>query len=342
MKRLLHRWTNYGPEKLTPKPRPTRLLKKCSRCFKDDGNIYLRTLHRLLSRERREMIWGLACVAPALVGFFLWQIGPILGSLLIAFTDWTVANTPHWIGLSNFGRMFLADPLFYKSLSVTGIYAAVSVSLNLSFALVLALLLNQKIFGLTFFRTIFYLPSTVPAIASSVLWLWLFNPEFGLFNSMLSGLGLPKQQWIYDENSVLASLILMNLWTVGPLMVIFLAGLQTIPKYLYEAVNVDGGNAWHKFRHITLPLLTPTILFNLILSIIDTFQVFTQPYVMTQGGPNNASLLYVLYLYRKAFQEYDMGYASALAWVLFLIIATISFVVLQTSRRWVFYVGGSE
>jgi len=306
------------------------------------SNKLLKKSQRLITRERREMIWGLICVAPALAGFLLWQVGPIVGSLVIAFTDWTVANTPHWIGLSNFQRMFFADPLFYKSLSVTGIYAATGVFLNLSFALALALLLSQKIFGLTFFRTIFYLPSTVPAIASSVLWLWLFNPEFGLFNSILAGLGLPKQQWIYDENSVLASLILMNLWSVGPLMVIFLAGLQTIPKYLYDAVAVDGGNAWHKFRYVTLPLLTPTILFNLILSIIDTFQVFTQPYVMTQGGPNNASLLYVLYLYRKAFQEYDMGYASALAWVLFLIIALISFVVLQTSRRWVFYVGGSE
>jgi multiple sugar transport system permease protein len=288
------------------------------------------------------MLWALLCVAPALAGFLLWQIGPIVGSLIIAFTDWTVANTPHWVGLSNFSRMFSADPLFYKSLSVTGIYAAASVSLNLSFALALALLLNQRIFGLTFFRTIFYLPSTVPAIASSVLWLWLFNPEFGLFNSILTGLGLPKQQWIYDENSVLWSLILMNLWTVGPLMVIFLAGLQTIPKHLYEAAEVDGANPWHKFRHITLPLLTPTILFNLILSIIDTFQIFTQPYVMTQGGPNNASLLYVLYLYRKAFQEYEMGYASALAWILFLIIAAISFLVLRSSRRWVFYVGGDE
>ena len=297
---------------------------------------------RRKQKRRREEIWALAFVAPALLGFLLWQLGPILGSFGIAFTNWTVANTPRFVGLSNFERMFLHDPLFYQSLSITVVYAVASVSLSLLFALALALLLNQKIRGRTFFRTIFYLPSTLPAIASSVLWLWLFNPDFGLLNAVLVAVGLPKQQWIYDEATVLPSLVLMNLWTVGPLMVIFLAGLQSIPRYLYEAVEIDGGNSWHKLRHITLPLLTPTILFNLILSIIETGQAFTQPYIMTQGGPNNASLLYVLYLYRKAFQEYEMGYASALAWVLFVLLATVSFLVLRTSRRWVFYAGGNE
>jgi multiple sugar transport system permease protein len=185
------------------------------------------------------------------------------------------------------------------------------------FAFGLALLLNQKLRGGSIFRTIFYLPSIVPAIASSVLWLWLFNPDFGLLNAILSTFGIPKQQWIYDESTVLPSLIFMNLWGVGPMMIIFLAGLHGIPKQLYEAVEVDGGKTLHKLWHITIPMLTPTILFNLILSIIDTLQAFTQPYVMTQGGPNNGSLLYVLYLYRKAFQEYEMGYAAALAWVLF-------------------------
>jgi multiple sugar transport system permease protein len=290
--------------------------------------------------HRNETLWGILCVAPAVLGFLLWQLGPIVGSLLIAFTDWTVANSPHWIGTRNFQRMFFHDELFLKSLSVTAIYALFSVPLSMAFAFILALLLNQKLQGRSIFRTIFYLPSTVPAIASSVLWLWLFNPEFGLLNAILSMFGIPKQQWIYDENSVLPSLIIMNLWGVGPMMIIFLAGMQGIPKYLYEAVEVDGGRAIHKLWHITIPMLTPTILFNLILSIIDTFQAFTQPYVMTQGGPNNASLLYVLYLYRKAFQEYEMGYAAALSWILFLIIAVISFLVLRTSRRWVYYEGG--
>jgi multiple sugar transport system permease protein len=259
---------------------------------------------------------------------------------LIAFTDWTVAGSPHWVGGQNFHRMFFQDELFLKSLSVTVIYALVSVPLSMLFAFGLALLLNQKLRGGSIFRTIFYLPSIVPAIASSVLWLWLFNPDFGLLNAMLSTLGIPKQQWIYDESTVLPSLIFMNLWGVGPMMIIFLAGLQGVPKQLYEAVEVDGGKGIHKLWHVTIPMLTPTILFNLILSIIDTLQTFTQPYVMTQGGPNNGSLLYVLYLYRKAFQEYEMGYAAALAWILFVIIALISFVVLRTSNRWVHYEGG--
>jgi multiple sugar transport system permease protein len=290
--------------------------------------------------HRSEALWGICCVAPAVLGFFLWQLGPILGSLLISFTDWTVANSPSWIGPKNFQRMLFHDDLFWKSLFVTGLYTLFSVPLSIALAFFLALLLHQKLKGRAIFRTIFYLPSTVPAIASSVLWLWLFNPQFGLLNAFLSMLGIPKQPWIYDESTVLPSLILMNLWSVGPMMIVFLAGLQGIPKHLYEAVEVDGGKAIHKLWHITIPMLTPTILFNLILSIIDTLQAFTQPYVMTQGGPNNASLLYVLYLYRKAFQEYQMGYAAALAWVLFVIIAVISFLVLRTSRKWVFYEGG--
>ncbi|HEY0790211.1 MAG TPA: sugar ABC transporter permease [Chthoniobacterales bacterium] len=290
--------------------------------------------------RRREAWWGMACVAPAVIGFLLWQLGPIAGSLFLAFTDWSIAGTPHWVGLQNFHRMFTADDLFYKSLSVTGIYTLASVPLSMGAAFFLALLLNRKMPGLTLFRTIFFLPSVIPVIAGSVVWLWLFNPDFGLLNALLGSLGVPKLQWIYDESTVLPSLILMNLWGIGPMMVIFLAGLQGIPRELYEAAAIDGGRTIHKLWHITIPLMTPTILFNLILSIIDTLQVFTQPYVMTQGGPNNASLLYVLYLYRKAFQELQMGYASALAWVLFVIVALVSFLVLRSSRRWVHYGGG--
>ena len=295
-----------------------------------------------LRYRTKEAFWGVVCVLPAILGFLLWQLGPIVGSLLLAFTDWSVAGVPHWIGSANFQKIFFNDELFYKSLSVTLSYALLSVPLTMLFAFALALLLNQKLAGTRIFRTIFYLPSTVPVIASSVLWLWLFNPDFGLLNAILDQLGLPKQQWIYDEATVLPSLILMNLWSVGPMMIIFLAGLQGIPRYLYEAVEVDGGNALHKLWHITVPLLTPTILFNLILSIIDTLQAFTQPYVMTQGGPNNASLLYVLYLYRKAFKEAQMGYASALAWILFVFIAVVSFLVMRSSRRWVYYEGGER
>jgi multiple sugar transport system permease protein len=294
---------------------------------------------RLSRHRRREAIWGVICVAPAILGFLIWQLGPIVASLIIAFTDWRIAGTPNWIGTQNFSQILTSDRIFQKSLGVTVYYAFGSVPLRIIFAFALAVLLNQKIRGLPIFRTIFYLPSIVPVIASSVLWIWLFNPDFGLLNAVLRPLGFPKLQWIYASSSVVPSLILMSLWDVGPMMIIFLAGLQGVPKQLYEAVDIDGGTSWHRLRHITIPLITPTILFNLILSIIGAMQTFVQPYVMTNGGPNNNSLLYVLYLYQKAFQQSQMGYASALAWILFVIIAIMSFIVFRTSSSWVYYEG---
>ena len=284
-------------------------------------------------------MWGLLFVAPAVLGFVLWQLGPIIGSLFIAFTDWRLAGTPQWIGTGNFEKIFAEDRLFRKSLGVTVYYSLGSVPLRMLVAFALAVLLNQKIRALPVFRTIFYLPSIVPVIASSMLWLWLFNPDFGLLNSILRPLGFPKLQWIYASDSVIPALILMSLWDIGPMMIIFLAALQGVPRQLYEAVEIDGGNAWHRMRHITVPIVTPAILFNLILSIIVAMQTFTQAYVMTDGGPNNNSLLYVLYLYRKAFEQSQMGYASALAWVLFIIIAGLSLFVFRSSSRWVYYGG---
>ncbi len=294
---------------------------------------------KLSGHRRREAMWGIICVTPAVLGFLIWQLGPIVGSLFIAFTDWRIAGTPNWIGTQNFERIFTEDRIFWKSLNVTFYYAFGSVPLRLLFAFALAVLLNQQIRGLPIFRTIFYLPSIVPIIASSILWIWLFNPDFGLLNAILRPLGFPKIQWIYASDTVIPSLILMSLWDVGPMMIIFLAGLQGVPRQLYEAVEIDGGNAWHRLRHITIPLITPTILFNLILSIIGAMQTFVQPYIMTNGGPNNNSMLYVLYLYQKAFQQSQMGYASALAWILFVIIAVLSFIVIRTSSSWVYYEG---
>ena len=285
------------------------------------------------------MAWALVCVAPAVLGFVLWQLGPILGSLYVALTDWRIAGTPSWVGAENFSRIFAEDRLFRKSLAVTAYYSLGSVPLRMLVAFAVAVLLNQRIRALPVFRTIFYLPSIVPLIASSVLWIWLFNPDFGLLNALITPLGFRRSAWIYGSGSVIPALILMSLWDIGPMMIIFLAGLQGVPRQLYEAVEIDGGNPWHKMSRITIPLVTPTILFNLILSIIGAMQTFVQPYVMTEGGPNNASLLYVLYLYNKAFQQSQMGYASALAWVLFVVIALLSLVVFRTSSRWVHYAG---
>lgn len=290
--------------------------------------------------KRNETRWAWAFVAPAVLGFLLFQLGPILASLGLAFTEWRIASPPEWVGLDNFRHMFTADRLFPKALSVTALYSLGSVPLRMVIAFLFALLLNQRIRGLPIFRTLFYIPSIVPLVASSVLWLWLFNPQFGLLNAALAAVGLPTSQWIYSDDTVLWSLILMSVWDVGPMMIIFLAGLQAVPKQLYEAVDVDGGNALHRLWHVTLPMITPTILFNLILSIIGAMQTFVQPYVMTEGGPNNASLFYVLYVYEKAFQEAQMGYASALAWILFVIVAVLSLFVFRTSGRWVYYEGG--
>jgi multiple sugar transport system permease protein len=298
----------------------------------------LRT-QRLSPQARREALWGILCASPAIVGFLLWQFGPMVASLLIGFTDWKIIGTPQWIGLDNFARMFGEDRLFLQSLRVTAVYALGSVPLRIVFAFGLAILLNQSVRGLPIFRTIFYVPSIVPVIASSILWIWLFNPDFGLFNAILRPLGFPKIQWIYATGTVIPSLILMSLWNVGGMMIIFLAGLQGVPRHLYEAVEVDGGNAWHRLWYVTVPMMTPIIFFNLILSIIEALQTFTQAYIMTAGGPNNASLLYVLYLYRKAFQQTDMGYASALAWILFMIIIALSVVVFRSSSSWVYYEG---
>jgi len=295
---------------------------------------------RLSRRRRSEVMWGLIFAAPAMLGFVLLKAMPILFSLWISLTDWTVAGTPHWVGLANFQKMFTADPIFWRSLEVTAYYTLLSVPASMAFAFFLAVLLNNKIPGLGIFRTLFYIPSIVPIIATSVIWLWMYNPDFGLFNSVIRFIGLPKQQWLFSEGGVVPSLVFMSIWGVGPMMIIFLAGLQEVPKELYEAADIDGANGVHKLVHITLPMMTPTILFNLLISIIAAFQTFVQPYVMTNGGPNNGSLFFVFLIYRAAFQDSQMGYASALSWVLFVIISALSLIVFRSSRRWVFYRGG--
>ena len=286
-----------------------------------------------------KFLWPIFFVAPAVLGFLLWQLIPIAASLIISFTDSTIIGETNWIGFQNYRQMFTSDQLFRQSLTVTFYYAIFSVPLRTVAAFFLAVLLNQKIHARPVFRTIFYLPSIVPTIASSVLWIWLFNPNFGLLNAMLKPLGFGKLQWIYSTETVIPSLILMSLWDVGPMMIIFLAGLQSVPRFLYEAAEIDGASKWHKLIHITVPVVSPAILFNLILGLINALQTFAQPYVMTQGGPNNSSLLYVLYLYRKAFDQFEMGYASALAWVMFLVIAGLSYLVFRSSPHWVYYDG---
>jgi multiple sugar transport system permease protein len=286
-----------------------------------------------------ELRWGLIMGLPAMLGFLCFTIGPMLASGWISLTNCSISGSPEFIGLDNYTEMFRDDPLFYKSLRATFYYAALSVPLTLILSFLVAILLNQKVKLLSVFRTIFYLPVLVPAIANTILWLWLLNPDFGLANVMLEKLGLPTSLWLYDANTVIPSMALMAMWGFGGAMIIFLAGLQGVPQHLYESIEVDGGGTWARFRTITLPMMTPTIFFNLVMGIIGGFQAFTEAFIMTSGGPNNASLFYVLYLYRTAFTESRMGYASALAWLLFVVILVITILVFRSARSWVYYEG---
>ncbi|MCC3376315.1 carbohydrate ABC transporter permease [Cohnella sp. REN36] len=291
---------------------------------------------------RMERKWGIAFALPAIIGFVVFVFGPMVASLVFSLTDWSIGSDFRFVGLDNYRQMTTGDPLFSKSLYVTLYYTIGSVPLCMLAAFLVAMLLNQKVKALPIFRTIYYLPVLVPSIANSMLWLWLFNPDFGLFNSALRSVGLPGSQWIYSETAAIPSLILMSSWGVGNAAVIFLAGLQGVPRHLYEAVEVDGGGALRKFWHVTLPSMTPTIFFNVIMGMIGTLQVFDQAYVMTNGGPNNATLFYIFYLYRKAFAETEMAYASAMAWVLFLLIMALTALVFRSSRFWVYYEGGNK
>lgn len=291
---------------------------------------------------RRYGNWGYVFILPWLVGFLLFTAGPMLASLYLSFCKYDL-HTLTWVGARNYEVLLRQDPLFWKSLTNTALYVLFSVPLGLTGSLAIALLLNQKVKGLAFFRTAFYLPSLVPAVASALVWQWIFHPDAGLLNYGLSMLGIKGPQWLQDPKTALPSLILMSLWGIGgSRMVIFLAGLQGISDELYEAASLDGAKGWAAFRHVTLPMLSPTLFFNLVLGIIGSFQVFTSAYVMTSGGPNNATLMYVLYLYNNAFRYFKLGKASAMAWVLFVILLIFTLVQFRSASKWVYYEGGEK
>ncbi|MDQ0209045.1 carbohydrate ABC transporter permease [Alkalicoccobacillus murimartini] len=276
-------------------------------------------------------------ISPWLFGFLVLAAGPMIYSLYMSFTDWQIFGGAEWIGLENYENLLFNDPLFWKTLWNTFYFTFFGVPLSLVFGYLLAVLLNQKVKFMGVFRTIFYLPSIVPAVASSLLWLLIFQPEFGLANAVLNFLNLPTSNWILSESMVKPALIIMGLWGVGGGMVIYLAGLQGVPPSLYEAAEIDGAGKFRKFWNVTVPMTSHVIFFNLIMGIIGSFQVFTQAYVMSNGGPNYASLFYVLYLYQNAFQFFKMGYASALAWILFLIILVFTLLQFKFFGKKVYY-----
>ena len=294
---------------------------------------------RLSTARRREALAFYLTISPWLLGFLLLTVGPMLYSLYISFTRWDLLTDPVWIGLDNYVSKMPNDPRFWQSLTVTVIYTAAYVPLELVGGLFLALLVRNQIRGVRVFRTIFYLPTVLAGVAFAVVWLWMLNPRGGLVNLALAQIGIVGPRWLLDPDWALSALVMMSFWGWGRAMVIYLAGLQAIPGELYEAAAIDGATAWTQFRNVTIPLLSPTIFFNLILSIIGTFQTFTNAFVATNGGPLDSTLFFVLYLYKQAFELLNMGYASALAWVLFLIILVLTLLVFRTQRFWVFYAG---
>ena len=285
---------------------------------------------------REEMRDGYLMVSFWLVGFLVFTMGPILAALGLSFTNWDLISPAKWSGLANY-RTLLRDDLIRVSLYNTLYYTLISVPVGTAGALLLALAMNMKLRGMRLYRTLYYLPSIIPAVATALLWLVIFHPEFGIANYLLQQVGLPKQIWLLDPQLAKPVLILMGLWGVGGGMPIFLAGLQAIPRELYEAAEIDGSNRWHSFINVTLPLLTPVIFFSVITGVIGSFQVFTSAYIATDGGPQNATLFYVLLLYRHAFQFFKMGYASAMAWLLFIIILLFTVIQFRLAQRWVHY-----
>ncbi len=289
--------------------------------------------------QRREAIEGYLWIAPWIIGFLIFSLGPILASFYLSFTQYKIGGTPEWIGLANYAEAFFKDKLFWPSLGRTGYYAVALVVLGVSLSLLAAMLLNQNIKGKPFFRALYYLPSLTPVVAMAILWRWLLQPQVGLVNTMLAQVGIDGPGWLTDKSWAIPSMILIGLWSSvgGGRMIIFLAGLQGVPKELHEAAEIDGANVVQRFFNVTLPMISPVILFNLILGVIGSFSVFSVAYIATEGGPNYGTWFYMLHLYHNAFSYFLMGYASALAWIFFLIIFVLSFIQIKLSNRWVYY-----
>jgi multiple sugar transport system permease protein len=291
---------------------------------------------RRSSFARREAVEGYLFISPWIVGLVVFTVGPIVVSLYLSFTQYSVFTAPTWIGVTNYTNILTRDRLFWTSLYDTAYFVVVSVPVNVIIALLMGLLLSVNLPGIGLYRTFYYVPVVVPSVANALLWSILFSNE-GLVNEILQFLHLPRLNWLFDPRITKLIFVVMDAWGVGTTAMIFLSGLKNIPATFYESANVDGAGLLQRFWHVTIPLLTPVIFFNVVIGIINTFQVFTGAYVITSGGPANATLFYVLYLYQNGFSYFKMGYASALAWILFLIIFVFTVIQLRLARRWVYY-----
>lgn len=297
----------------------------------------VRVWRKLTPRQRSEAWTFYLWIAPWLIGFLIFLAWPLVQSLYLSFTDFRILNTPTFTGMDNVQRLF-NDPLFFKSLRVTVLYVLGAAPLGNVIALIVAMLLAQKLRGVNWWRTIYFMPSVAAGVAIAVMWSFIFNPDFGLFNTILNSFGIKGPGWITSEDWALPAIIIMAWWGgIGGQMVIYLAGLKGIPQVLYESADIDGAGGWAKFWNITIPMLSPTIFFNIIVGIISAFQVFDPAYVLTDGGPNNATRTYIFNLYEQAFIFTNMGYASLLAWVLFIIILILTLITFRISRSRVYY-----
>jgi multiple sugar transport system permease protein len=302
-----------------------------------------------LTQPQREEIMAYILISPWIIGFLCFTLGPMLTSLGLSFTE-TDLFTAEFVGLANYKRLLSTDvtvSLFWKALYNTAYYVFLSIPLTMIVGFLIALLLNRNIRGQSAYRIVYYLPTVIPGIAASLLWLWLFQPEFGIINWGLSLVGIEGPRWLYDTQTAKLALVIMSVWGAGGNMLIFLAGLQGIPTQLYEAATIDGANAWRRFVHITLPMISPTLFFVLVTNIIQSFQIFTTVYVVSDGsgGPANSTMMYVLWLYLLAFRQFRMGFASALAWVFFIIIMLFTLLIFRSSSAWVYYeteIGGGR
>jgi ABC-type sugar transport systems, permease components len=294
--------------------------------------------------SRREAFWGFVFIAPWVIGFLVFTIGPLIASLVLSFTDFDLGRPEavRFIGLDNYSRM-AADPLVVQGLIVTVRFAIIAIPTTMIASLGIALLVNSsRLLGRNVFRTLFYMPIQIPLVASTLVWIGFLNTETGWLNKLLGFVGLPGPDWINTATWVYPALTLIGLWGIGNFMLINLAGLQSVPTELYEAARIDGAGAWKMFRRITVPLMSPILLYNLVISLITTFQYFTQAYVLTngRGDPNNATLFINLDLFREAFVNNHMGYASAIGWLLFVIVLVLTLMLFVVARKRVYYAGG--
>ena len=294
---------------------------------------------RRLSLRAREEIAAYLLISPWIIGFLVFVAGGLFFNFGLSFFQTDLLSAARFVGLNNYRQLLTDDRLFWQAVRVTTIYTFATVPLQTLLGLGVALLLNQKVWGIGFWRTLFYLPSVVSGVAVGMIWLWFYHPDLGLFNLLLGRLGIEGPRWLVSQSWALPSLIFMNVWGIGTIMLIFLAGLQGIQREYYEAARIDGANNRQQFWAITSPMLSPHIFYNVVLGIISSYQVFTASFVMTEGGPNNATLTLVLFLYSRAFLMARFGYAAAIAWILFLIILILTVFLLRSSRESVFYEG---